>query len=206
VPIQLPATPEASRALASVFHRSPRELRTVPSDKPLLIPFTVAVDTREQSPWAFADLRADSNKRFRPLIIPTARRTLPSGDYSIVGHETDVAVERKSIQDAFGTFGRQRDRFERELARLSETMFYSCVIIEAEWSEIHERPPEFSQLVPKTILRSVIAWQQRYTNVHWFLLPDRRQAEDTCFRVLERWWRDRQEAERAARVAQDGET
>lgn len=48
--------------------------------------------------------------------------------------------------------------------------------------------PVRSQLNPKTIHRSVIAWQQRYPSIHWWFCTDRRLAEVTTFRILERWW------------------
>jgi hypothetical protein len=44
----------------------------------------------------------------------------------------------------------------------------------------------------------VIAWQQRYPRVHWWLCPGRAFAEVTTYRILERYWRDT--------VERDGET
>lgn len=59
--------------------------------------------------------------------------------------------------------------------------------------ELSAGPPEFSSLNPKTVYRSVLAWQQRYPAVHWWFCVNRRHAEVTTFRVLERFWRDRDE-------------
>lgn len=50
----------------------------------------IAVDTREQLPWFDGQPWA-------------ARRTLAVGDYSIVGCEGKVAVERKSLEDLYST-------------------------------------------------------------------------------------------------------
>ena len=50
---------------------------------------TVVVDTREQEPYSF-----DTDK------VSTVRKALPAGDYSLVGLEERVAVERKSLTDS----------------------------------------------------------------------------------------------------------
>ena len=64
----------------------------------------------------------------------------------------------------------------------------AAVVVEAEWSEVLGSPPPHTQLTPKTVYRSVIAWQQRYPSIHWWFCADRRLAEVTTFRILERWW------------------
>jgi ERCC4-type nuclease len=158
---------------------------------PLTCPFVVVIDTREQLPLTFAGLTADAKDGRRPLVVQTQRGTLSQGDYSILGMERRVAVERKSAGDLFGTLGRHRRRFERELARL-QALAFAAVVVEADWAEILTRPPERSRLPPKTVFRSVVAWQQRYRGVHWCFMPGRAAAEAATFRVLERFWRDRQ--------------
>ncbi|RPH47035.1 MAG: hypothetical protein EHM91_06585, partial [Planctomycetota bacterium] len=67
----------------------------------------IVVDTREQRPY-----------RFDPQFVVVTRRALPAGDYSIAGHETAVAIERKSLGDFVTSVIHERERFERELARL----------------------------------------------------------------------------------------
>lgn len=153
-------------------------------------PFTVTVDTREQHPYDFAGLRADARQGGWLLTVTTQAATLASGDYSILGHEGCVAVERKSKADLFGTLSQGRERFVRELERLA-CMPFAVVVVEAEWSEVLEGAT-FSRLKPKTVYRSVIAWQQRYPNVHWWFVPGRAFGMATTYRVLERWWRERQ--------------
>lgn len=158
--------------------------------EPLTCPFTIVVDTREQDPYAFAGLRADAKYQRRPLIVNTRRGTLGQGDYSIDGWWAEIAIERKSAADLFGTLGQARDRFERELARL-QCLAFAAVVVEAEWSELLKDPPVHSRLNPRTVFRSVVAWQQRFNRVHWLMMPGRRAAEAAVFRVLERYWRDR---------------
>lgn len=151
-------------------------------------PCVVLVDTREQRPYRFEDLRADAAKGGGALIVETATATLPSGDYSLTGFADRIAVERKSLADLFGTIGQGRDRFERELERLN-AMDFAAVVVEAQWSEVFDDPPRHSRLTPKTVFRSVNAWEQRYPRVHWHFLPGRDFAEVKTFRVLERFYR-----------------
>ena len=166
---------------------------------PPSFPPAVVCDTREQAPYTFARIPADAHQGEGFVAIRTEVRTLRSGDYSIAGYEARVACERKSIQDLFGTIGQGRERFERELERL-HGMQFAAVVVEAEWSEILASPPRHSHLQPKTIFRSVLAWQQRFTRVHWWFVPGRDAGEVTTFRVLERFWKERMEEAKTGRV------
>jgi ERCC4-type nuclease len=160
---------------------------------PLPLPYTVAIDNREQTPYAFTSPFRIGTKTF---TIPTAPATLSAGDYSIIGHTQTadpsggIAIERKSLADAFGTFGRGRERFERELVRLSAYRF-AAVVVEAEWSTVLTAPPARSKLRPRSVLGSVVAWQCRYPNVQWVFLPGRDVAEAYTARLLDRFWRER---------------
>lgn len=159
-------------------------------------PFTVVTDGREKCPYQFKLMTTDADRGYRPLIVHSEWGYLKSGDYSIKGFENQIAVERKSLEDCFNTLGQHRDRFEAEVARLSR-LSSAAIVIEASWNQILTAPPPRSRLVPKTILRTAIAWQQRY-HVPWLTCEDRRLAEIVTFRWLERWWID-QQAERAGR-------
>lgn len=166
---------------------------------PVESPFTVIVDTREQLGYTFESVRADrgADPLQRPISIPYVRRFLPQGDYSIVGYETAVAIERKSLADLFGTLSRGRRRFEAELARLHSDCRFAAIVVEAEWSEILSGPADFSKLNPKTVFRSVLAWQQRYPRVHWVTVPGRIPGEIATYRILERFWIDQQRKAKA---------
>lgn len=85
---------------------------------------TVVVDTREQEPYSFAAERFD-----------TIRHALPAGDYSLAGFETDVAVERKTLEDFVHTVIRERDRFRAEILKLS-TYSFACVVVEANVEDV----------------------------------------------------------------------
>ena len=85
---------------------------------------TIVVDTREQEPLSFD-----------PAIASVERRALPAGDYSLVGLEERVAVERKSLDDLVSTVIRGRRRFARELERL-QTYDAACVVVEANLADV----------------------------------------------------------------------
>jgi hypothetical protein len=161
--------------------------------EPLACPFVVLVDQQEKLPYQFTGLRADAREGRRPLAVTVKRGHLVTGDYSLEidgrSYADRIAVERKSLEDAFGTLGQYRERFEHELARL-QRLDFAAVVVEAEWDTIIRAPPERSQLRPKVVYRSILAWMQRYPKVHWVMCPGRQFAEVTTFRVLERWWKD----------------
>lgn len=89
--------------------------------KPLL---PIVVDTREQLPYTFD-----------PARVEVTRHALPAGDYSLVGLEDRIAIERKSLEDFVGTVIRARFRFEAELMKLAEYEL-GCVVVEADVSDV----------------------------------------------------------------------
>lgn len=154
-------------------------------------PFTIAIDTREGLPYDFAGYRTDKKDGNLPLVVKQKTKYLKTGDYSIVGMEPLITIERKSLSDLFSTLGSARDRFIAELERM-KTYQVSAVVVEAQWDEVLEYPPEKSRLNPKTVFRSVLCWQQQFPYVHWNFLPGRGAAETFTLRALERFHRQQQ--------------
>jgi ERCC4-type nuclease len=164
----------------------------------VLFPHAILIDRREKAPYSFTGFQTDARQGRKPLRILTRVMDLPSGDYSLANLQGEIAVERKSVDDLFRTLGQARNRFERELIRLS-SMTVAAVVVEAEWSTILHSPPEGSRLPPKIVFRSILAWQQQFPTVHWWFVDGRRPAEIVTFRILERFARRRQEARRTKR-------
>lgn len=161
----------------------PRKIR----EPTFTLPCTIVISKAEQLPYHFLEMKTDAKDGNRPLVVPTERVHLPTGDYSILSFEDQVAVERKSKSDLFQTIGQERERFERELYRLNN-MTAGHVVVEAEWSNIFKPDPALvSQLSPKIVYRSILAWKMRYRNVHWDMMPGRRAAEIATFRWLQRF-------------------
>jgi ERCC4-type nuclease len=102
------------------------------------------IDTREQLPY-----------RFDPAFVEVSRCALAAGDYSIAGHETEVAVERKSLPDFIASVIQNRDRFSREMARLSAYRA-ACVVVEADLRDVVAHKYR-SWAHPNAVLGSVLA-------------------------------------------------
>ena len=85
---------------------------------------TFLIDTREQQPYEF-DLET----------VEVKRQALVAGDYSIDGFEDQVCIERKSLQDYVQSVIKQRDRFLREVKKLTE-MPHCCIVVECDLSDV----------------------------------------------------------------------
>lgn len=108
-------------------------------------------DTREQTPLLFPDDEV--------RVV-----TLTTGDYSIMCDDVDfrdrIAIERKSLSDLFGTVGNGRARFEREISRLA-ALERAAIVIEATMQDVIAGAP-FSQMNPRSVMGSLLAWYARY--------------------------------------------
>lgn len=94
--------------------------RLVP--KPIVI-----VDSREQEPFDF--------KGLDNWIDGTIKRCLDAGDYSVVGMERLLRLERKSLSDLITTLMQWRERFFERCALLARFR-HSAILIEATYEEV----------------------------------------------------------------------
>jgi DNA excision repair protein ERCC-4 len=146
-------------------------------------PFSVVVDTREQAPWHF--LNVDPWK-IVPLITDKA---LATGDYSIAGAESRIAIERKSIQDLLGSITAGRDRFEREFERLAK-LEHAAVVVEGDWTAVLEALRS-TKINADSLCGTVASWSIRY-GVYWWFCFSRRHAEIWTLQLLHQWWKQEQ--------------
>jgi ERCC4-type nuclease len=88
---------------------------------------TVLVDTREQMPLEFRNIR-------------TINSALNFGDYQLNDDKFThkCCIERKSVGDFLGTLIIQPERFERELERAREAGYYMVVVVEGTIEEVRE--------------------------------------------------------------------
>lgn len=139
---------------------------------------TAVIDTREQLPLS--------------LELPSVRGTLSTGDYSVLGLENVVALERKSLGDLIGCIGQGRERFEREIQRL---LAYECraIVVESTWGVL-ELGQWRSQVTPQAAIGSVLGWIARGVPV--LMTGTRDQAAKMVSRLLflaaRRRWREAQ--------------
>jgi len=115
------------------------------SMKAMLEPSEVraVIDTREQTPLDLQPLQSQPG-------------TLTTGDYSVLGLESVIAIERKSLPDLIGCVGRDRERFEREVMRL-KAYPVRAIVVEATWADI-ERGAWRGKVKPESVIGSCIGW------------------------------------------------
>jgi hypothetical protein len=162
-------------------------------------PWTILIDSMEQHPFTFAGLHDPAHCVWRALGAA-------HGDYSIDGYQGRIHVERKSTEDAAGTFLGWKDRrrrFETELETFAQ-MEYAAVVVECSLLSLVNFVIEAPQRGVKTqrqnasiIYRSIISWQSDF-RVPWFFCDERRFAEVTAYRFLERSLRECRVKDRAA--------
>lgn len=147
--------------------------------------FSIVIDTREQKPYDFAG------------VCRSTRETLPTGDYSIAGAQRRFCVERKSADDAYQSFTKDRERFVRELERMA-TYDYAAIVLEFDYAS--KPPPHVVFVSRESIVGSVVAWSVRY-GVHVWFASGRAGGRDVVVR-LARAWQQRQRHEQKNRAAQ----
>jgi ERCC4-type nuclease len=142
----------------------------------------ILIDTREQDPYLFFGYECF-----------VERQGLKTGDYSLQGYESRVAIERKSKDDLFRSLGKDRERVKREFERLSEIEFTAWVI-EETWEGIEESPFR-SRMNPSSVRNTIFSWSLKY-NVIPILASDRREAERLTFEFLVWAWRSLKKGEK----------
>ena len=155
-------------------------------------PFTIAIDTREQAPLDFGDINPGTFKRRDDgviLYVPTERVTMSTGDYSIVGYEDEITIERKELGDLYNCMGHDRTRFGKQVLRLSKYN-YAVIMVESSWENML-KGYEHSRLNPYTIYNTVISWSQKHPNVHWHFWESKHKCSQVTFDILNRFWKER---------------
>lgn len=149
---------------------------------------TALIDTREQLPLDLAPLKID-------------RVGLQTGDYSLLGLENEVAVERKSLDDLISCIGSGRERFERELVRL-RSYPVRAVVVEATWAELSAGGWR-SRVTPAAAVGSVLAWISE--GIPFLFVGSHQEAGRVVARLLylvgRRRWRELQAFQSGIRIA-----
>ena len=106
----------------------------------------IVIDTREQLPYRFQ--------------TPAIKGTLPTGDYSILGAENLIAVERKTLPDLIACLCNGRERFERELHR-GRALDYFAIVIECTLSDLANGDYR-SRMTSRSAIQSLLTFSIRY--------------------------------------------
>lgn len=146
----------------------------------------VIVDSREQLPYCF--------DKYQVEIVTSA---LPAGDYSLIGFESQIAVERKTLDDLIACLmNSNRARFERELTKL-RNYDLAAVVVEASLLDV-SRGNYRSRMNSHSALQSIVAFQVRY-RVPFVWAGNRAGGEYMTFSLLSKYLREIEQA-RAAKV------
>ena len=95
----------------------------------------------------------------------------------------NAVIERASI-----------DKIKRQFPAIEEQNAAIAAYVESTMNAANEFKKTYSKkMKPKTIIASVIAWEQRF-GVHFHAVPGRAFAEQLTYRMIERFVRDRRGA------------
>ena len=120
---------------------------------------TVVIDSAEHMGYTF--------ERFTNWFSGTVRKRLSVGDYTLLGMEEEVIVERKTVPDLVKSIIQERNDFIKKCERLS-TFKKSCLVVEGSLSNV-KTPYEDSQAHPNAVLGSLLAAQERWNIPVYFL-------------------------------------
>jgi len=158
-------------------------------------PFAIAVDTREQMPWSFQGIVLGQKQ----IVVKQQRQTMQTGDYSIVGREDEIVIERKSVSDFLSSITTGNARFCREHERMAAIVDggidgggFACVVVEGDLAKICDDlddPDGERQIKSSTVFGIAASWPRRY-RVPLYFAGDRRRAELLGFRILWKYWGD----------------
>lgn len=142
----------------------------------------IIIDTREQLPWAFPT----------ELVVRQSLGT-GGGDYSLLGLESVVRIERKSTQDLVGSLSGKRkddvsgaraprDKLKDEFKWLGENVRWAFMIFEGSWETIAAWNYR-GGINPSSIIGSLVSWSMRF-GVHVIPAGDRKHAFGMANRIL----------------------
>jgi len=130
-------------------------------------------DSREQHVFEF------DHPRYENVAVKVAG--LKTGDYSIEGMESMVAVERKSMPDLLGSISTGRQRFENELERALDIKSF-MVVIEEPFRNLGCNEYQ-SRMNRGAAIQTIFSWMSKYRCTWWFA-ESREGAEFATFSFL----------------------
>lgn len=129
--------------------------------------FIIVIDSREQRGYQFPGAQV---------------RKLDAGDYSVAGYESEIAIERKSLDDWVGTVLNARVRFRHELAKLRDYTF-AAVLIEATPEDITQHYYS-SNIAPEALMGITCELIVRLAPVVVLFGGDRPHSKLMCEKML----------------------
>ena len=109
-------------------------------------------------------------------------RGLKTGDYSIVGFEDKVTIERKSVPDLYGSI--KRDRFERVIDRMKK-MEWAGLLIEGKEDDVMKKQM-WGKIVPKQVYGALTSYEIQ--GIHIYYAGSKLDAQDWILSRLVKFW------------------
>jgi hypothetical protein len=120
---------------------------------------TVVIDSQEHRGYRF--------ERFSNWFAGAIHKRLPIGDYTLLGMEEEVIVERKTVPDLVNSIIQDRKDFIEKCERLSKFR-KKCLVVEGSLNDV-KTPYEDSQAHPNAVFGSLLAAQERWDIPVYFL-------------------------------------
>lgn len=158
--------------------------------------FTLIVDTREQRPF-----------NFTKYPVEVQRAKLDAGDYSIAGHEHQIALERKSMADLVSTVTVGHKRFKKEIERSLGYAYFGIIVEEPFTMLLHDayKGAKHNKTAGEVVAKIVNAIRVKY-NVDVMFCMDEAEAASLTYHILASYWRNREHREGATCHIQDTST
>ena len=139
----------------------------------------IGIDSREQEPFAFNH--------------PCKRVTLDAGDYTIIGMEDIIRMERKKPAELWGCLGSKADFFQSQLDRLAKYPV-RMLIVEGTLADFAKKPA-YSRMAWMNIAHRLMRWTSARAIPVWFLGPRSKEnillVEDLLVSVHDLYRRDK---------------
>ena len=136
-------------------------------------------DTRESD----RDIYTYSGPEWADKVL-LIRKVLMCGDFSVIGGEGNIIIERKTVSDLCGSFTHDRERFEREWQRALDIP-HKFLLIEGKMRKIIDGDYR-SGIHPHSLLASIMSWSVRY-KYNWFTVDNAGQGEECVFWLLKNY-------------------
>jgi len=139
------------------------------------------VDSRETRPLNF---------RKSDLVEGVEIKKLDVGDYSIEGLENNIAIERKSPNDLFGTLGKGHSRFKAELER-AKSFDYFAIVVDCSFNRIRDKDFEgahFSSMRGDVVINILSTLEVKY-DIHVHYCNDRNESTSLIRNLFKAYWK-----------------
>lgn len=134
----------------------------------------ILIDTCEQRPYTFS--------RWKAYCV---RDTLKTGDYSVLGYQDHITVERKSLNDFYRSIGAERSRVLRSIRRMTSYQCRLLVVESSATSVFHPEDDKHTKLHKNSVWGSVTSILCDF-GVPVFLADTRKIGEEITYRFLKR--------------------